>query len=281
MTDITLKGKIAIVTGGASPIGLGKAMAIAMVKAGARVSIIDINEEWLETTGDYIRDIAGKENVVTQFCDISDFHSARTAVANTIDIFGGLDILVNNAGIMGTNVEKKYSRTNFWDVSIDRWNNVMAVNANGVFNMVKASIGYMLQQRWGRIIGVTTSIDSMYKQGMCPYGPSKASHEALVALMASELENTGVTANVLIPGGTSDTNMIPLDIEIQRKDLIQPDIMGPPSVWLASEESKSINGHRFIAYNWDDTLPLEQRIEKASAPAAWPQLGNQAINPWT
>ena len=281
MTDITLKGKIAIVTGGASPIGLGKAMAIAMVKAGARVSIIDINEEWLETTGDYIRDIAGKENVVTQFCDISDFHSARTAVANTIDIFGGLDILVNNAGIMGTNVEKKYSRTNFWDVSIDRWNNVMAVNANGVFNMVKASIGYMLQQRWGRIIGVTTSIDSMYKQGMCPYGPSKASHEALVALMASELENTGVTANVLIPGGTSDTNMIPLDIEIQRKDLIQPDIMGPPSVWLASEESKSIIGHRFIAYNWDDTLPLEQRIEKASAPAAWPQLGNQAINPWT
>ena len=281
MTDITLKGKIAIVTGGASPIGLGKAMAIAMVKAGARVSIIDINEEWLETTGDYIRNIAGKENVVTQFCDISDFHSARTAVANTIDIFGGLDILVNNAGIMGTNVEKKYSRTNFWDVSIDRWNNVMAVNANGVFNMVKASIGYMLQQRWGRIIGVTTSIDSMYKQGMCPYGPSKASHEALVALMASELENTGVTANVLIPGGTSDTNMIPLDIEIQRKDLIQPDIMGPPSVWLASEESKSINGHRFIAYNWDDTLPLEQRIEKASAPAAWPQLGNQAINPWT
>lgn len=281
MTDITLKGKIAIVTGGASPIGLGKAMAIAMVKAGARVSIIDINEEWLETTGDYIRNIAGKENIVTQFCDISDFHSARTAVANTIDIFGGLDILVNNAGIMGTNVEKKYSRTNFWDVSIDRWNNVMAVNANGVFNMVKASIGYMLQQRWGRIIGVTTSIDSMYKQGMCPYGPSKASHEALVALMASELENTGVTANVLIPGGTSDTNMIPLDIEIQRKDLIQPDIMGPPSVWLASEESKSINGHRFIAYNWDDTLPLEQRIEKASAPAAWPQLGNQAINPWT
>ena len=281
MTDITLKGKIAIVTGGASPIGLGKAMAIAMIKAGARVSIIDINEEWLETTGDYIRNIAGKENVVTQFCDISDFHSARTAVANTIDIFDGLDILVNNAGIMGTNVEKKYSRTNFWDVSIDRWNNVMAVNANGVFNMVKASIGYMLQQRWGRIIGVTTSIDSMYKQGMCPYGPSKASHEALVALMASELENTGVTANVLIPGGTSDTNMIPLDIEIQRKDLIQPDIMGPPSVWLASEESKSINGHRFIAYNWDDTLPLEQRIEKASAPAAWPQLGNQAINPWT
>ena len=281
MTDITLKGKIAIVTGGASPIGLGKAMAIAMVKAGARVSIIDINEEWLETTGDYIRNIAGKENIVTQFCDISDFHSARTAVANTIDIFGGLDILVNNAGIMGTNVDNKYSRTNFWDVSIDRWNNVMAVNANGVFNMVKASVGYMLQQRWGRIIGVTTSIDSMYKQGMCPYGPSNASHEALVALMANELENTGVTANVLIPGGTSDTNMIPLDIEIQRKDLIQPDIMGPPSVWLASEESKSINGHRFIAYNWDDTLPLEQRIEKASAPAAWPQLGNQAINPWT
>ena len=281
MATLPLTGKVAIVTGAASPIGLGKAMAIAMVKAGARISIIDINEEWLKATGDYIRNIAGTENVVTQSCDISDFESVRTAVANTIDIFGGLDILINNAGIMGTNVEQKYSRTNFWDVSIDRWNNVMAVNANGVFHMVKASVGYMLRQRWGRIIGVTTSIDSMYKQGMCPYGPSKASHEALVALMARELENTGVTANILIPGGTSDTNMIPLDIEIERKDLIQPDIMGPPSVWLASEESKSINGQRFIAYNWDDTLPLGQRIEKASAPAAWPQLGNQSINPWT
>ena len=75
--------------------------------------------------------------------------------------------------------------------------------------MARAAVGHMLAQGWGRIIGVTTSVDTMYREGMCPYGPSKAAHEALVALMARELEGTGVTANVLIPGGTTPPTSCP------------------------------------------------------------------------
>jgi len=281
MATLPLTGKVAIVTGAASPIGLGRAMAIALIEAGARVAIIDINEDWLEETGDYVRNIVGKDYVLTHACDISNSDSAAAAVDKTISDFGGLHILINNAGIMRTTRDGEYSRSNFWDITTYTWSKVMAVNANGPFYMAKASAGHMLRQKWGRIIGVTTSIDSMYREGMCPYGPSKASHEALVALMAAELANTGVTANVLIPGGTTDTNMLPANLEFKQKDLIQPDVMGPPSVWLASEASKSINGQRFIAYNWDETLPIIQRLEKAGTPAAWPQLGKQSINPWT
>ena len=68
----------------------------------------------------------------------------------------------------------------------------MAVNLSGNFYMARAAVGHMLDQGWGRIIGVTTSMDSMWREGMAPYGPSKAGHEALVAIMAQDLEGTGV-----------------------------------------------------------------------------------------
>src|SRR5947207_2311970 len=75
----------------------------------------------------------------------------------------------------------------------------------------RAALLSMRAQKWGRIISVTTSMDTMYRKGNAPYGPSKAGHEALVATMAQELEGSGVTANVLTPGGGSNTNLIPKD----------------------------------------------------------------------
>lgn len=281
MGYLSLAGKVAIVTGAGSPIGLGRAMTFALVNAGAQVAMLDINEGWLEEAAHDIHKITGKKCTITQICDISNPESAEKAVENTVNTFGGIHILINNAGIMRPSAVSKNSRNNFWDIPASTWSKVMAVNANGPFNMAKASVGHMISQKWGRIIGITTSLDTMYRQGMCPYGPSKASHEAFVALMARELEGTGVTANVLIPGGTTDTNLLPTNLKYEMETLIQPNVMQSPVVWLASEESQSINGHRFIAYDWDETLPIEKRLAKAGASAAWPQLGNQTINPFT
>ena len=182
--------------------------------------------------------------------------------------------------MMNPSARASRNRTNFWDITPEAWSRIVAVNSSGSFFMARAAVGHMLAQGWGRIIGVTTSVDSMYRAGLCPYGPSKAAHEALVALMAQELEGTGVTANVLVPGGTTDTNIIPRDLVQDRESLIRPEVMQAPAVWLASEESGSANGMRFIAFRWDDSLPIEQRLEKAGAPAAWPQLGKQTISPW-
>jgi len=156
---------------------------------------------------------------------------------------------------------------------------VIAVNLNGPFNMARAVVDHMMAQSWGRIIGVTTSLDTMYRIGGSPYGPSKAGHEALIAIMAQELDGTGVTANVLVPGGVANTNLLPADTEYDRNAIIQPEVMQAPVVWLSSEASDGINGRRFVAYNWDEGLPLEQRLENASAPAAWPQLGRQSVPP--
>ena len=97
--------------------------------------------------------------------------------------------------------------------------------------------------------------------------------------MAQDLERTGVTANVLVPGGPADTRMIPEASGFARDNLIQPTVMVAPSVWLASDASAEINGMRFLAALWDPDASAEINIEKAGANVAWQQLGTQAIYP--
>ena len=279
MQDKPLAGKVAIVTGAGSPIGMGRAMTIALVQAGARVAMLDVNEEWLEQSAVEVRAACGDDCVIDLVCDISDPGSVENAVRKTIAGLGGLHVLINNAGtinladLAGGNLPK------FWDITPETWSRIIAVNSSGSFFMARAAVGHMLDQGWGRIIGVTTSVDTMYRPGLCPYGPSKASHEALVALMSRELEGTGVTANVLIPGGQTDTHIIPDDVAVGRAILMRPEVMNGPAVWLSSEASAGTNGMRLIAHYWDETVTIEQRLQKAAAPAAWPHLGKQAIFP--
>ena len=273
-----LEGKIAIVTGAASPRGLGRAMTEALVKAGARVSMMDINQQWLDETSNYMREIGGDDCVMTQVVDVTSIGEAERSIERTIEELGGLHILVNNAGVAPTKMLLGgEASNNFWEISAEEWNRVVAVNSNGPFYMTRTVVPYMLAQGWGRIIGVTTSMNTMYRAGAAPYGPSKAAHEALVAMASRELEGSGVTVNVLVPGGMASTDLIPDDTDYVRENMISPDVMMAPVVWLASDESNDINGQRFIGYNWDEELPLAERLEKAAAPAAWPQLGAQAI----
>lgn len=275
MQTNALQGKIALVTGAGSPIGLGRNMTLALVRAGAKVAMLDINHDWLEETANDMREVGGDNCVLTMVSDVAEASGAEAAVQKTISGLGGLHILINNAGITAGNLGRQ--RLNFWDISPEAWSKVVSVNLSGPFYMARAAVGHMMAQGWGRIIGVTTSMDTMYRKGLSPYGPSKAGHEAFIALMSRELEGSGVTANVLVPGGAADTNIIPEDTTYDRATLIRPEVMQAPVVWLASEASSEVNGRRFIAANWDEELPIEQRLEKAGAPAAWPQLGQQAI----
>ncbi|MCH8987659.1 MAG: SDR family oxidoreductase [Chloroflexi bacterium] len=278
MQQKTLEGKIAIVTGAASPRGLGRSMTEALVRAGARVSMMDINQQWLDESSNYMREIGGDDCVMAQVVDVSSIEEAERSVQRTIQELGGLHILVNNAGIAPRKMLMGgETKNNFWEVTAEEWDRVISVNSSGPFYMTRTVVPHMLAQRWGRIIGVTTSMNTMYREGGMPYGPSKAAHEALVAMASRELEGTGVTANILVPGGRANTDLIPDDAAHDRSEMIQPDVMQKPVVWLASEASDGINGQRFIGYYWDEDLPLEERLEKAAAPAAWPQLGAQAI----
>jgi NAD(P)-dependent dehydrogenase (short-subunit alcohol dehydrogenase family) len=145
----------------------------------------------------------------------------------------------------------------FWDAPPDAWLRVLHVNAFGPFVIARAAVRPMLEQRWGRIIGVTTSLDTMLRRQSPAYGSSKATHGAFVSSIAQALEGTGVTANVLVPGGATNTNLLPADSTADRSKLLQADVMQAPVVWLASEASNDFTGKRIIAQRWDERLPLE------------------------
>lgn len=280
MPEKPLDGKVVLITGAGSPIGFGRTMSLALAQAGARIAMLDINKAWLDQTAAEVREGAGDDPVLSLVADVSDPKEVENAVAATLDRFGGLDVLINNAGTNPRNVGLGPAfRASCWEVPPEAWNKVVGVNFSGPFYTTRAVVEHMLSKKWGRIIGVTTSLDTMYRPKGSPYGPSKAGHEAFMATLAQELEGSGVTANVLVPGGPANTNLIPQDSEYDRDALIQPQVMAKPAVWLASNASDGINGKRFIAYYWDESLSIEERIAKASAPAAWTQLGRQSIAP--
>jgi hypothetical protein len=90
--------------------------------------------------------------------------------------------------------------------------------------------------------------------------------------MAKDLNGTGVTVNVLVPGGVTDTPMISDKAGFDRAKLIQPEVMVPPLLWLVSDAAGNVTGRRFLGVHWDPALPPEQAAEKAGAPVAWTRL---------
>jgi NAD(P)-dependent dehydrogenase (short-subunit alcohol dehydrogenase family) len=284
MSAISLQGKIALVTGAASPIGIGRHVTLALIGAGARVAMLDRNRDWLDQTVAEARALGGADCALPIVADITDPAAAERAVQATVAHFGALHVLFNNAGTSptaeGLMPDVRGRESHFWDITPEAWSRVVAVNFSGAFFMSRAAVRPMLAQKWGRIISVTTSLDTMYRKGNAPYGPSKAGHEALIATMAQELEGTGVSANVLTPGGGTNTNLIPKSVpDSYRNALIKPEVMRAPAVWLCSAEADGFNGQRIIAARWDERLPIKERLEKSAAPAAWPQLGAQSVRP--
>jgi NAD(P)-dependent dehydrogenase (short-subunit alcohol dehydrogenase family) len=272
-----LDGKVAIVTGAGSSIGLGRAMTLALVEAGARVAMLDVDEHELAQSAADARAIGGPASALPIVCDVTQPEATQRAVERTLGYLGGLHVLVSNAGI-NPRPAPGDPNNQWWHVAPEAWNRAIATNLSGAFFICKAVVEHMLGQAWGRIIVVTTSLDTMYRTA--PYGPSKAGLEAFATVMAGSLEGTGVTANVLIPGGAANTNLLPADTSFERRQaMIQPEVMRAPVVWLASDASNQINSRRIIACYWDESLPIDERLQRSSAPAAWPQLGRQSTTP--
>lgn len=278
MTDRTLEGKTVLMTGAGR--GMGRSMSVALATAGAKVAMIDIDEEVLKDAAAEAENAGGQGSVKALICDVTDAEKAKATAAEVVSAFGSLDVLVNDAVVGPERIPDFFVKpAKFWELGDDVWNAMLRVNIFGPQLMAKSCVPYMIDKGWGRIINVTTSLDTMYLSGAGAYGPTKAALEAHTAIMASDLQSTGVTANVLIPGGPVNTRMIPDASGIPREKLIQPDVMQAPITWLASNDSNGINSMRFIAAYWNDALPRDERIEQAGAPAAWTQIPSKAFYP--
>jgi 3-oxoacyl-[acyl-carrier protein] reductase len=274
----TLDGKVAIVTGAGR--GLGQVMTLGLLEAGARVAAVEIDAQALEETESGADQRGAGERIQGVVADITRDDSVPKIVRATMEHFGRLDILINNAGINTSLLRPEGQPVGkFWEVTPTEFRRVIDVNVVAVFLMTRAALPVMLKQGWGRIINVTTSLDTMYRAKMQPYGGSKAANEAHLLAMAQELEGSGVSANVLVPGGAANTRLVSRAQEPDRGKLIPPEVMVAPLIWLCSNASDGVNGQRFIGMRWDKNLPAEEAAKNAGAPMAWQQLGRQAIMP--
>ena len=193
--------------------------------------------------------------------------------------FGDLEVLVNCAGLGMPHLRHDYLRQpiRFWEIEPEKWRDLIEVNINGAFLLARAAAPHMIENGWGRIVNVTTSFSTMIRGGNMPYGATKAALEALSNGWVQDLEGTGVTINVLIPGGAAATAMIPDDSPYDREKLVDPIVMVAPMCWLASRLSDGVTGQRIVARQWDQEKHWRDALAASSAPIAWPGLASEAL----
>jgi NAD(P)-dependent dehydrogenase (short-subunit alcohol dehydrogenase family) len=192
-----LAGRTVLVTGAAS--GMGRVMARALAAAGAMIAAVDVDAGGLKRLGGEpifagrLREIAA---------DVSKAVHCRGAVAEVLATFGSLDVLINCAGVsMSYAAAHGQPRIKFFEADPDGWQRIMTINCIGAFLVARFAAPAMIERGWGRIINVTTSFDTMLAAGLSAYGASKAALEASCVVWSKDLEGTGVTVNILVPGG--------------------------------------------------------------------------------
>ena len=253
----SLVGRSCIVTGGGR--GLGMEMAMALVEQGANVVITSAREaEELEDVETQAAALGGPGQLVAIQADVRDFESCERVINATIDRFERVDCLVNNAGRGMLLISETFNTEPalFWKSDPSAWREIIDTNVNGVFNMARAAVPHMVAQGFGRVINISTSDITMIRTGYSPYGPSKAALEAMSRVWAADLVDTGVTVNVFLPGGASDTKLLPDSPNKKGADgkLLPPALMRAPILWLCSNESDGHTGERYIARLWDESL---------------------------
>jgi 3-oxoacyl-[acyl-carrier protein] reductase len=249
MSGGRLDGQVAIVTGGGR--GLGRAMVLGLAAAGARV-IATAARETTEIEAVAAADASGR--IVPMIADVTRDQDCQRVVAMALERFGRLDLLVNNAGRGMKYVSDRFltEPTRFWQTEPSVWRMVIDTNVNGPFLMARAAVPCMIAAGHGRIVNITMNHATMRRRGFSPYGPSKAALESETIIWA--------TATGMIP------DSLPAEA---RTNLLDPAIVVPPLLWLASDASSGVTGRRLDASRWQPGVPEAEAAAAAMDDAGW------------
>ncbi len=237
---VDLKGKSAIITGGA--MGIGRAITAYFSRAGANVLIADVNEEAAQKTAG---ELGG--NVLALRTDIRDLNSVRSAVQKAIETFGKIDVLVNNAGWD----EIKF----FLQTTPEFWEKVIAINYIGVLNTTYAVLPHMVERKSGAIVNISSDAGRVGSSGESVYAGCKAAVIAFSKTIAREHARDNIRVNVVCPGPTEtplfenlkkdETGakiLSAMDKFIPMRRLGKPEDLAPAVAFLASDEASFITG---------------------------------------
>ena len=243
-----LDGKVALVTGAAS--GLGIAFAEAMAEAGADVVCADINAKGLEETVRKIEKIGKK--AVALICDVSKEEDVKRMMEKTVEAFGRLDILFNNAGIAEETPKPLHEYTT------EEWNRILAVDLQGVFFCAREALKIMVKQRSGKIINISSAFGLVGSSGLFPIPAYNAAKGAVVNLtreLGLEYAAMGINVNAICPGfyrtnlggGSDDPDFVQAVKEfVPMGKMAEPEDLKGTAIYLASEASDYMCGQMVV-----------------------------------
>ncbi len=235
---MNLKNRVAIVTGGGQ--GIGKKICLRLAENEAKVAVFDVNEELSQEVIKKIKAKGGDALAVK--VDVAKYEEVNEATRQVIDKFKGIDILINNAGITKDSLLLRMKEKD--------WNRVLQVNLNGAFNCLKAVLRYMMRQKYGRVVNISSIIGIRGNIGQANYSASKAGIIGLTKSAAREVGRYGITVNAVAPGFidtamTRRLNKEAVDVIISQVPLQR---MGKPGevaslvTYLVSEKAAYITG---------------------------------------
>ena len=271
-----MEQRVAIVTGGLR--GLGRAMALGLAKAGHRVAAVGHIEADIPELNAAAAEQQLRDRVWPLVADLRKPEECDRIVAEIRARFGSLDILVNNAGLTFTYIDPARFRRptiqRFWEVPDEIVENVIVTNYLAGDRLSRRVAPAMVAQGWGRIVNVTTKLDTMNRVGTHPYGTSKAALEMATEVWAKDVEGTGLTINIVNPGAGANTpgmadEMRQMSREGRAARLVEPEEMVPPLLYVVSREADRVNGMRFDANAWDAALAPAEAARLAGRPAGF------------
>ncbi|MEC7850013.1 MAG: 3-oxoacyl-[acyl-carrier-protein] reductase [Candidatus Neomarinimicrobiota bacterium] len=233
-----LNNKIAIVTGASQ--GIGKIIAFELAKSGAHVACISRNKKAIESIVEEITINGGQASSFP--CDISDSDTLSEIITEIIKENSRIDILVNNAGITKDSLLMR--------MSIEQWDDVINTNLKGAFHCTKAVVRYMMKNKFGRIINITSIVGLTGNAGQANYAASKAGLIGMTKSIAKEVASRGITANCIAPGWIETSMTDKLSGEVKNEFLSHipvgrigsPDDIANAVIFLASDEAGYITG---------------------------------------
>lgn len=232
-------GKVAIITGAGR--GIGKAIAERLAREGAKVAVCDIDRELGEKTAEEIRN-RYQTQALGIYVDVADNESVNAMVEEVIKTFGKVDILVNNAGITKDSLLLRMSE--------EEWDKVIAVDLKSVYLCTKAVIKYMIRQRYGRIVNISSVIGLRGNIGQANYSAAKAGIIGFTKSVARELAGRNITVNAVAPGyiTTEMTERLPQEVKESMLRQVPMERPGKPEdvagvvAFLCSEDASYITG---------------------------------------
>ena len=238
----SLNGMNALVTGASG--GIGSAICHALASQGARLAISGSNAAKLrafreQLNGEYKHD-QGEHVEIT--CNLSDTTQVEELIPATLDTLGGIDILINNAGITRDNLAMR--------MKDDEWDDVIRINLEAAFRLMRASARPMMKNRFGRIITITSVVGATGNPGQMNYAAAKAGLVGMTKSFAQEVASRGITANCVAPGfiRTAMTDELPdaqkdaLNSRIPMGRMGEGEDIGAAVAFLSSKEAGYITG---------------------------------------